>query len=73
MNGLVLTLGLVGVAAVLPIWRGAGHTRHDGVSLATLLYESTRGVENGLFGHEHLHIDDAVHRARFAWEDRDGD
>ena len=69
--GLIL-LGGVGVAALLPIWRGAGHTRHDGVTLPRLLYDSNKGVPGQPFRHPHVRYEVAAFRARQAWEEQYG-
>ena len=68
MNGLVAALGAVAVASVLPIWRGAGHTRHDGVNLWRLLHDTTRDLKTSKFGHPHIRLEEATTRARRAWE-----
>ena len=52
------------VFSFLPIWRGAGHSRHDGVSLWQLVYESsTRSFEES-----HIRYEDAVRRAQEAYQ-----
>ena len=59
-------LGLV-IVLSLPIFRGAGHSRHDGVSFWQLAYDSTRTLREGPFGHEHIPYEEAVREARKAW------
>ncbi len=67
---LVLTIGIVASTAVisLPIWRGAGHSRHDGVSLLRLLDDSTNLTPDSPFGHPHLSYDDALREAQEAYQ-----
>ena len=57
------------IARTLPIWRGAGHTRHDGVPFIAMLRDSVRDYPQDNFGHPHIPYDEAVRRAREAWED----
>ena len=54
---------------LLPIWRGAGHSRHDGVNLWRLIYDSTYGIreEGSVFGHTHILYSEAVRRAQTAY------
>jgi hypothetical protein len=56
------------LALVAPIWRGAGHSRKDGVSFPQLAYDSTRTLAESPFGHPHIPYDEAVSRAREAYE-----
>ena len=58
------------IGSLLPIWRGAGHSRHDGVSLPTLLRDATRDVKVSRFGHPHLPYNEAVRQARRAYLER---
>lgn len=67
MKGLVIALGVLGVASILPIWRGAGHSRHDGISLWKLLRDSTNLIPDSPFGHPHLPYSEAVRLAHIAW------
>lgn len=67
MKGLLIGLGALGVISILPIFRGAGHSRHDGVNLWKLLYDSTHLTPDSPFGHPHLPYDEAVRRAHQAW------
>lgn len=68
-KGLVITLGSLGVMSFMPIFRGAGHSRHDGVSLWKLLHDSTHLTPDSPFGHPHLPYSEAVYRAQQAyWE-----
>ena len=67
MKGFLIVAGILTVASVLPIFRGAGHSRRDGVSLWTLLYDSTHLTPESPFGHPHLPYEEAVRRAQEAW------
>ena len=69
MNKLLVGLGILGVVTLLPIYRGAGHSRHDGVSFWRLLHDSTNLTPDSPFGHPHLPYDDAVRLARDAYEE----
>lgn len=52
-----------------PVWRGAGHSRHDGVNFWKLLHDSTHLTPESPFGHPHLSYPEAVRRAQEAyWE-----
>jgi len=62
-----IALSVLGIVSVLPIWRGAGHSRHDGVSFWQLLYDSTHLTPDSPFGHPHLPYEDAVRRAQEAY------
>ena len=66
-KGFLVVVALLGVASALPIWRGAGHSRHDGVTLPELLYDSTHLTPDSPFGHPHLPYDEACQRAREAY------
>jgi len=68
MKTLALLIAGVSICSILPIWRGAGHSRHDGVSFWGLLYDSTRGVPGTNFGHPHVSYAEALLRAHLAWE-----
>jgi len=69
MKGLVISLGVLGIVSIMPIWRGAGHSRHDGVSLWRLLHDSTHLVADSPFGHPHLLYEDAVGQAKEAYQE----
>jgi len=69
MSKLVVGLGLLGVVALLPIWRGAGHSRHDGVSLFQLIHDSTHLTPDSPFGHAHLPYSEAVRLAQEAYQE----
>lgn len=64
-----ILLAIVGIATTAPIWRGAGHSRQDGVSFWTLLHDSTRTLKESPFGHPHIPYDEAVMRAQQAYRD----
>jgi len=68
MNKLIPIVGFLGVVASLPIWRGAGHSRHDGVSFWKLLYDSTRLTPDSPFGHPHQPYSEAVRQAGEAYQ-----
>lgn len=70
MRGWLIALVALGVASVVPIWRGAGHSRHDGISFWRLLHDSAHLTPESPFGHSHLPYDEAVRRAREAYLDR---
>lgn len=69
MNKLLIGLGILGVATILPIWRGAGHSRHDGVTFWRLLHDSTHLTPDSPFGHTHLPYQEAERLARDAYEE----
>ena len=68
MKGGVILLVTVGVATFLPIWRGAGHPRTEGISFWQLLHDSTRTLADSPFGHPHIPYGEAVARARQAYQ-----
>lgn len=72
MKGWLVALGIAGVASLLPIWRGAGHSRHDGVSFWKLLRDSSHLEPDSPFGAPHLPYDEAERRAREAYRERFG-
>lgn len=67
MKGIVITLAALSIASLLPIWRGAGHSRHDGVNFWRLLRDSTHLMPDSPFGHPHLPYEEAVRQAREAY------
>lgn len=67
MNKLLAVVCLGAVVSVLPIWRGAGHSRKEGVTFWRLLYDSINLIPDSPFGHAHLPYDEAVRRAHEAW------
>lgn len=69
MIKIIPIVGFLGVVASLPIWRGAGHSRKEGVTFWQLLYDSTNLEPDSPFGHAHLPYDEAVQRAREAWQE----
>jgi len=69
MKGLLITLGVLGVISALPVFRGAGHSRHDGVHFWRLLHDSVHLEEGSPFGHEHTTLEEATRRAREAYEE----
>lgn len=60
-------LVVAGILSFLPIWRGAGHCRHNGVTVWQLLYDSTKLEPDSPFGHAHLPYKEAKRRANEAW------
>ena len=62
-------LGLIGFA-FLKIWRGSGYSRHEGMTLWQYLYEGTRTLGDGEFGHPHIPIEEARQRARQTFIER---
>ena len=62
-----LGIGIGVLLALLPVWRGAGHSRFDGVNLPKLLADSSRSIKKSPFGHPHLPYEEAVRRARQAY------
>jgi hypothetical protein len=69
MNKLVaFSVAGVILAAVAPIWRGAGHSRQDGVSFPRLAYDSVQTLADSPFGHPHILYEEAVSRAREAYQ-----
>lgn len=69
MKGLLITLGILGVASISPVFRGAGHSRHDGVNLWRLLHDSVHLEESSPFGHPHLPYQEAVRLAQEAYQE----
>jgi len=69
MKKLGIGLGILGVVSFLPIFRGAGHSRHDGVSFWRLLSDSTNLTPDSPFGHPHLPYSEAERRAREAYQE----
>lgn len=69
MRKLVIGLGILGIVSLLPIFRGAGHSRHDGVSFWRLLHDSTNLTPDSPFGHPHLPYAEAVRRAQEAYQE----
>jgi len=68
MKGLLITLGMLGVGSVLPIWRGAGNSRHDGISFWRLVHDSTHLTPESPFGHPHLPYGEAARQASEAYQ-----
>lgn len=66
-KGVAVTLGILGIISLLPIWRGAGHSRYDGINLWKLIYDSSHLTPESPFGHPHLLYPEAVHRAQEAY------
>ena len=64
----LLALTIAGLATILPLWRGAGHTRHDGVTFWKLLSDSTNLTPESPFGHPHLPYEEARRRAQEAYQ-----
>lgn len=69
MGKLLAIAGILGVVSVLPVWRGAGHSRKEGITFWKLLYDSTNLTPDSPFGHPHLPYDEAVQRAKEAWQE----
>ena len=69
MQKLLVGLGILGVVSFLPIFRGAGHSRHDGVSFWKLIHDSTQLTPDSPFGHPHLPYQEAVRLAREAYQE----
>ena len=69
MKGFLITLGVIGVISALPVFRGAGHSRHDGVNLWRLVYDATHLTPDSPFGHSHLPYSEAERLAREAYEE----
>lgn len=53
----VLLLGL-GAISLIPIWRGAQHSRQEGITFWQLLKDSTRELDSH-FGHPHYPYEEA--------------
>ena len=69
MNKALVAIGVFGLFTLLPIWRGAGHSRHDGVNLFRLIRDSTHLTPDSPFGHPHILYEEAVEQARQTyWE-----
>jgi len=68
MKGVVILLTIAGVSTFLPIWRGAGHPRTEGISFWRLLRDSTQTLKESPFGHPHIPYTEAVERAREAYQ-----
>lgn len=68
MKGFLITLGILGTASILPIWRGAGHSRHDGVTFWEMLKDSVHLTPDSPFGHPHLPYNEAVRQATEAYQ-----
>ena len=58
-KGLIIALTTLGVVSFLPVFRGGGHSRHDGISFWELLHDSIEQT--------HLPYDEAVRLAHEAW------
>ena len=69
MKGFLITLGVIGVISALPVFRGAGHSRHDGVNFWRLLHDSTQLTPDSPFGHPHLPYSEAVRLAQDAYQE----
>jgi len=69
MKKFLVGLGILGVVSLLPIFRGAGHSRHDGVTFWRLLHDSTNLTPDSPFGHPHLPYSEAEQLARDAYEE----
>lgn len=69
MKKALVVLGVLGVASMLPIFRGAGHSRHDGVNFWRLLHDSTQLTPDSPFGHPHLPYEEAQQLAREAYKE----
>lgn len=59
----------LGIISFLPILRGAGHSRHDGVNFWRMLRDSTHLTPDSPFGHPHLSYEEAVRGAREAYQE----
>lgn len=69
MSKLLIGLGVLGIISLLPIFRGAGHSRHDGVTFWRLLDDSTHLTPDSPFGHPHLPYLEAERLAIEAYEE----
>ena len=69
MQKLLVGLGILGVVSFLPLFRGAGHSRHDGVSFWRLLHDSTNLTPDSPFGHPHLPYSEAERLAKMAYQE----
>lgn len=68
-KGFALLIGTLAALSFAPIWRGAGHSRFDGVSFWQLLKDSTETLKESPFGHPHIPYEEAVHRAQEAYQE----
>lgn len=68
-KGFIIALATLGIISCMPIFRGAGHSRHDGLSLWRVLHDSTHLIPDSPFGHPHLPYEEAVRRAQEAWQE----
>lgn len=71
-KGLVIALAGFTIISLCPVFRGAGHSRHDGVNLWQLIHDSMNLEPDSSFGHPHILYDEAVELARMAWQNRQG-
>lgn len=70
MKGAIALIVSLGIISFLPILRGAGHSRHDGVNFWRFSRDSTRLLSSSSsFGHPHILYDEAVRRAREAYQE----
>jgi len=69
MKGFLTGLGILGVVSFLPVFRGAGHSRHDGVNFWRLLHDSTHLEPSSPFGHPHLPYSEAERLAQEAYQE----
>lgn len=69
MKGAIALIVGLGIISFLPILRGAGHSRHDGVNFWRWSRDSTRLLDNNPFGHPHILYNEAVIRAREAYQE----
>lgn len=69
MKGFLITLGVLGAISALPVFRGAGHSRHDGVNFWRLLHDSTHLTPDSPFGYPHLPYSEAERLARDAYQE----
>jgi len=72
MNKAVIGIAILGTASFLPIWRGGGHPRTEGVSFWQLLHDTTKS-EYYPFGSPHIPYSEAVTRARKAYQNLYGE
>jgi hypothetical protein len=69
MRTFLIVAGIAGLALSIPIWRGAGHSRHDGVTFWKLLHDSTNLIPDSPFGHPHLPYEEASRLADEAYQE----